>query len=66
VIGTTRDPATPFVWAKSLARQLSSGVLLTHDGDGHTAYIDHDPCVDAAVSSYVLRLHPPKPGTVCR
>jgi pimeloyl-ACP methyl ester carboxylesterase len=66
VIGTTRDPATPFVWAKSLARQLSSGVLLTHDGDGHTAYIDRDSCVDAAVASYVLRLKPPKPGTVCR
>ncbi len=65
VIGTTRDPATPFVWAKALARQLSSGVLLTHDGDGHTAYIDRDACVDAAVSDYVLRLEPPKPGTVC-
>jgi pimeloyl-ACP methyl ester carboxylesterase len=66
VIGTTRDPATPFSWAKSLARQLSSGVLLTHDGDGHTAYINHDRCVDAVVANYVLRLHPPKPGTVCR
>jgi pimeloyl-ACP methyl ester carboxylesterase len=65
VIGTTRDPATPFVWAKALAKQLSSGVLLTHDGDGHTAYIDRDPCVDAVVASYVLRLNPPKPGTVC-
>jgi pimeloyl-ACP methyl ester carboxylesterase len=65
VIGTTRDPATPFAWAKSLARQLSSGVLLTHDGDGHTAYINHDSCVDAVVADYVLRLNPPKPGTVC-
>jgi pimeloyl-ACP methyl ester carboxylesterase len=65
VIGTTRDPATPFVWAQALAQQLSSGVLLTHDGDGHTAYIDRDACVDAAVSAYVLRLQPPKAGTVC-
>ncbi|HVV77349.1 MAG TPA: alpha/beta hydrolase [Mycobacteriales bacterium] len=65
VIGTTRDPATPFVWAKALASQLSSGVLLTHDGDGHTAYIDRDACVDAVVSNYVLRLNPPKAGTVC-
>jgi pimeloyl-ACP methyl ester carboxylesterase len=66
VIGTTRDPATPFVWAQALAHQLSSGVLLTHDGDGHTAYIDHDSCVDAVVASYVLQLKPPAAGTVCR
>ncbi len=66
VIGTTRDPATPYVWAQQLARQLSSGVLLTYTGDGHTAYIRHDACVDAAVAAYVLDLKPPKPGTVCQ
>ncbi|HVU60291.1 MAG TPA: alpha/beta hydrolase [Mycobacteriales bacterium] len=66
VIGTTRDPATPFVWAKALAGQLSSGVLLTHDGDGHTAYVDKDSCVDSVVAKYVLDLVPPKPGTVCK
>ena len=37
VVGTTRDPATPYKWAKSLASQLSSGTLLTYEGDGHTA-----------------------------
>jgi pimeloyl-ACP methyl ester carboxylesterase len=66
VIGTTRDPATPFEWAQALASQLSSGVLLTHDGDGHTAYIDRDACVDSVVSAYVLDLKPPKRGTVCQ
>jgi pimeloyl-ACP methyl ester carboxylesterase len=65
VIGTTRDPATPYVWAKALAKQLSSGVLLTYDGDGHTAYIRHNSCVDAAVASYLFNLHSPKPGTTC-
>jgi pimeloyl-ACP methyl ester carboxylesterase len=65
VIGTTRDPATPYVWAQSLAQQLSSGVLLTYDGDGHTAYIRHDSCVDQMVSAYVLDLHPPAAGTTC-
>ncbi len=38
VVGTTRDPATPYVWAQGLAHQLVSGRLLTRDGDGHTAY----------------------------
>jgi pimeloyl-ACP methyl ester carboxylesterase len=65
VIGTTRDPATPYVWAKALAAQLSSGVLLTYDGDGHTAYLRHDPCVDSAVKSYLDDLMPPAAGTRC-
>ena len=34
VVGTLRDPATPYKWAKALAAQLSSGVLLSFDGDG--------------------------------
>ena len=33
-----RDPATPYAWAVALADQLPQGVLLTHDGDGHTVY----------------------------
>ena len=66
VIGTTRDPATPYVWAQALAKQLSSGVLLTYVGDGHTAYLRGDPCVDGAVKSYIDDLQTPKPGTVCR
>jgi pimeloyl-ACP methyl ester carboxylesterase len=65
VIGTTRDPATPYVWAQALAEQLSSGVLLTFNGDGHTAYIRHDSCVDAAVKSYLVDLAPPNPGVTC-
>ena len=54
VVGTTHDPATPYVWAESLASQLSQGVLLTFDGDGHTAYYQGSACVDAAVDGYFL------------
>ena len=36
VIGTTRDPATPYEEAVAMAEQLESGVLLSRDGDGHT------------------------------
>ena len=32
VVGTTGDPATPYVWAKALARELDSGVLVTRVG----------------------------------
>ncbi len=38
VVGSTGDPATPYQWARSLAAELTSGVLLTRHGDGHTAY----------------------------
>ncbi|HWB66016.1 MAG TPA: alpha/beta hydrolase [Mycobacteriales bacterium] len=65
VIGTTRDPATPYVWAKALARELANGVLLTYDGDGHTAYLRGNTCVDGAVDSYLDDLQVPKPGTRC-
>jgi pimeloyl-ACP methyl ester carboxylesterase len=65
VIGTTRDPATPYVWAQALARQLSKGVLLTYQGDGHTAALRGDSCVDSVVSSYLLSLKTPPAGTRC-
>jgi pimeloyl-ACP methyl ester carboxylesterase len=61
VVGTIRDPATPYAWAVSLASQLSSGHLLTYDGDGHTAYARGSDCIDTAVNAYLLRgTVPPK------
>lgn len=54
VIGTTRDPATPLVWAEALAKQLSSAVLVKRDGDGHTGYHAGNSCVDHTVESYLV------------
>ena len=54
VVGTTRDPATPLTWARALADQLESGVLVTRDGDGHTGYNAGNPCVDRVVESYLV------------
>ena len=65
VIGTTRDPATPYVWAKALAHQLSSGVLVTYDSDGHTAYDHGNPCIVSAVNKYLLRRVVPHDGLRC-
>lgn len=65
VIGTTRDPATPYEDAQALAEQLESGVLLTLDGDGHTAYGRGNACIDAAVDAYLLAGTPPADGTRC-
>ncbi|WP_327678454.1 alpha/beta hydrolase [Kitasatospora sp. NBC_00458] len=65
VVGTTRDPATPYSWAQALAGQLESGRLLTFDGDGHTAYGRHDVCLDGAVNRYLLGGEAPEDGKRC-
>jgi pimeloyl-ACP methyl ester carboxylesterase len=65
VIGTTRDPATPYRWAVALAHQLASGVLVSRDGDGHTGYHQGNACVDDAVNSYLVSGVVPKDGLSC-
>jgi pimeloyl-ACP methyl ester carboxylesterase len=65
VIGTTRDPATPYAWAQSLASQLASGRLLTFDGDGHTGYNRGSSCINRAVESYLVQGVLPAKGLVC-
>ncbi|MFD4316837.1 alpha/beta hydrolase [Streptomyces sp. NPDC058548] len=65
VVGTTRDPATPYKWAQSLAGQLSSGTLLTYEGDGHTAYGRGSDCIDTAINAYLLDGTPPAEGKRC-
>ncbi|WP_274914348.1 alpha/beta hydrolase [Streptomyces sp. WZ-12] len=65
VVGTTRDPATPYVWAKGLAAQLSSGTLLTYVGDGHTAYGRGSDCIDTAINTFLLDGTPPAKNKRC-
>lgn len=64
LVGTTGDPATPFAWAKSVARQLERGVLVTHRGDGHTAF-SASGCVRDLLVRYLVTVKPPRKGTVC-
>ena len=65
VIGTTRDPATPYVWAESLAEQLESGILVSYDGEGHTAYGRSNDCIEDAVDAYLIRGELPADGLSC-
>ncbi|AJT42593.1 alpha/beta hydrolase [Psychromicrobium lacuslunae] len=65
VIGTTRDPATPYEWAEALSKQLSAGVLVSWDGDGHTAYGRSNACVGNAVDSYFVDDKTPQDGLKC-
>ena len=65
VIGTSRDPATPYVWAKRLAGELDSGRLIRRNGDGHTGFNKGNRCVDDAVENYLLTGRPPRNGRSC-
>jgi pimeloyl-ACP methyl ester carboxylesterase len=54
VIGTSNDPATPYANAVSLSKQLSSGVLVSYEGEGHTIYAQGVTCVDDTVDAYLI------------
>jgi len=65
VLGTTRDPATPYAEAVALAKELESGVLVSRDGDGHTAYNKGNDCIDVAVEDYLIEGVVPEDGLEC-
>lgn len=65
VVGTTRDPATPYEWAVNLSKELANGHLITYVGDGHTAYLRGSRCVDKAVDAYLLKGSVPRAGLRC-
>ena len=65
VLGTTNDPATPYIWAQALASQLDSGVLITRDGEGHTAYGRGNDCIDETVDEYFVRDVVPSSDPLC-
>ncbi|QUB98564.1 alpha/beta hydrolase [Cellulosimicrobium cellulans] len=65
VIGTTNDPATPYVWAEGLADTLDSAVLVTWEGEGHTAYGRANDCLSDAVDAYLVDGTVPEDGLRC-
>jgi pimeloyl-ACP methyl ester carboxylesterase len=65
VVGTTRDPATPFSGAQDLVIRLGGSRLLTFDSTEHTAYTKNK-CIDRAVDTYLLRGTLPAMNTVCK
>ncbi len=65
VVATTNDPATPYAGGVSLSKQLSSGVLVTHKGEGHPVYAKGDTCVDSTVDSYLINGTVPTSDPMC-
>jgi pimeloyl-ACP methyl ester carboxylesterase len=64
VVGTTGDPATPYEQTAKLADMLDVGVVLTWEGEGHTAYPQTE-CVTRAVDRYLIDLAVPQAGLRC-
>ena len=54
VIGTLRDPATPYSWAVALHKLITNSRLITLDGDGHTGHGRGSACVDKSVDAYFI------------
>lgn len=65
VIGTVGDPATPYEWAEQMSAALEGSVLLTYEGDGHTAFLRGGSCIETAVVDYLVDLSLPPAGTRC-
>jgi len=65
VIGTSNDPATPYASSVSLAKQLSSGVLISYDGEGHTVYNQGVTCIDDVVDAYFVSGTVPAADPMC-
>ncbi|MGY1591325.1 alpha/beta hydrolase [Geodermatophilus sp. SYSU D00708] len=64
VVGNSGDPVTPLPGAQDMAEDLTSGVLLTWQGQGHTSYPKTD-CVTQAVDAYLIDLTVPQDGLTC-
>jgi pimeloyl-ACP methyl ester carboxylesterase len=64
VVGTRGDPATPYANAAAMAADPGNAVVLTWEGDGHTAF-PKTKCVNDAVSRYLVDLEAPPAETIC-
>jgi pimeloyl-ACP methyl ester carboxylesterase len=65
VIGTIRDPATPYTWSVSLAKIFTGSRLISLDADGHTGHGRGSACVDDAVDAYLLKGTLPSANLSC-
>lgn len=65
IVGTTRDPATPYSWALDLHNTILNSRLISLNGDGHTGYGHGSSCVDNAVDHYLLTGIPPAQDLSC-
>lgn len=63
MVNANHDPESSYVWAQGLLAQISSGVLVTRDGDGHTGYALHGEAT-ALIDAYLVNGTLPAQGLV--
>lgn len=63
VLATTGDPATPYAWGKKVSEDLDTGFLVTREGNGHTAYLLGNSCIDEATDTFLLTGRTPEKTT---
>lgn len=65
VLGVTGDPATPYQQAQWMADQMSSAVLVTWRGAGHSAWDLGNSCLRRSVTGYLNGGAVPRSGLTC-
>jgi pimeloyl-ACP methyl ester carboxylesterase len=65
IVGTTKDPATPYEGALDLAHRIGGSRLITFESTEHTAYTKNR-CIDRAVDAYLLHNKVPARSLRCR
>ena len=66
VVGTTKDPATPYAGALDLQSRIAGSGLLTYESTEHAAYGRGVACIDDTVDRYLLTRKLPRSGIRCK
>ncbi|EEH63286.1 TAP-like protein [Gleimia coleocanis DSM 15436] len=67
VVGGTHDPATPYQWSVSLAKQLKSARLITQETWSHGQYgRSAGDCLRKTIDSYLLEDKVPEKDLYCK
>jgi hypothetical protein len=66
IIGTTKDPATPYDGALDLQQRMAGSRVLTFESTEHGAYGRGVACIDDAVDRYLVTGRLPRAGTRCK
>ena len=65
LVSARHDPMTPYVWARSVERQVPRAVLLTRRGDGHTSsFRGPRSRTNDAIARYLVTRRTPRPNAV--
>ncbi|GAA1454674.1 alpha/beta hydrolase [Nocardiopsis tropica] len=66
LVGNVGDPATPYRWAQRMHARLTTSVLVTYEGGGHTVYgRGKSACVDNPLDEYLISGKVPEHGLTC-